>query len=323
MLIDTYGRTVNYLRISITDRCDLRCNYCIPKGFTEFEKPVHWLSFDDIERVVRQFALLGTRRFRLTGGEPLLRKDLVSLVKRLKAIEGVEDLSLSTNATQLSRYAKALYEAGLDRLNISLDSLSAHRMQEITGFDVKEKVMNGLQAARDAGFKNIKINMVVSEINQHEVEDMLKFCLKNHYVLRLIELMPMGTTGQQQAYVNLQPIIEKLSQRYHLKPSQHTYGGGPARYWDNQDHSFSIGYITPMSQHFCASCNRVRLAVDGTLYMCLGQEHQYALAPLLKSQASDQALNQAIQTAIHLKPQQHDFMEQPLKIVRFMSKTGG
>lgn len=323
MLIDRYGRTVNYLRISVTDRCDLRCTYCIPKGYHEFEKPQHWLSFDEIERIVRQFAQLGTRSFRLTGGEPLLRKNIVELTARLKAIDGVNDLSLSTNATQLAQYAEDLYRAGLDRLNISLDSLSQRGMKEITGSDVKGKVLNGIQAAKDAGFKNIKINMVLSKYNMHEVDAMVQFCMKNQFLLRLIELMPMGATGQRHDYINLQPIIERLSATYDLVPSQRKHGSGPARYWENADQTFSIGYITPLSQHFCATCNRVRLAVDGTLYMCLGQDYNYPLGTLIKSGATDDELRLAIEEAINLKPERHEFVEQPLKIVRIMSKTGG
>ena len=324
MLIDAYGRTVNYLRISVTDRCDLRCTYCIPKGFHEFEKPEHWLSFNEIERVVRQFAAMGTRRFRLTGGEPLLRKGIVELVARLKRIDGVEDLSLSTNATQLQHYAHDLRRAGLDRLNISLDSLSRNGIEKITGFDAKAKVMAGLQAASEAGFERTKINMVpLQGINDSEIDAMVEFCMQHQFILRLIELMPMGATAQQHQYLDLQPIITRISQQYSLIPSQQVYGGGPARYWQSQDGSFSMGYITPMSQHFCQTCNRVRMAVDGTLYMCLGQEHQYALAPLLKNHASDADLQAAIQAAIHLKPLQHTFNEEPKKIVRIMSMTGG
>jgi GTP 3',8-cyclase len=324
MLQDTYGRTVDYLRISITDRCDLRCTYCIPKGFTEFEKPSHWLSFDEIERVVKQFAALGTKRFRLTGGEPLLRKNIVNLVQRLKAIDGVEDLSLSTNATQLEHYAYDLKQAGLDRLNISLDSLSQDNLHKITGSDAQAKIMRGLKAAKNAGFKKTKINMVaLAGINEHEIERMVAFCIENSFILRLIELMPMGSTAQRHQYLNLQPIIEKLSKTFQLHPTEQTYGGGPARYWQNKEETFLMGYITPLSQHFCQTCNRVRLSVDGTLYMCLGHEYQYALAPLLKAQVADQDLQQAIKHAIQLKPLKHEFIEKPKKLIRVMSMTGG
>lgn len=324
MLIDRYSRTIDYLRISVTDRCDLRCTYCIPKGFTEFEKPQHWLSFDEIERVVRQFAAMGTHHFRLTGGEPLLRKNIVELVERLKAIEGVHELSLSTNATQLAHYAHDLKRAGLDRINVSLDSLTQQGISKITSFDAKEKVMAGLAAAKQAGFKHIKINMVpLKGINDNEIDEVVAFCMENHFILRLIELMPMGSTAQHHQYINLQPVIERLSREYALVPSTRQYGKGPAQYWQNKAGTFSMGYITPMSQHFCQSCNRVRLTVDGTLYMCLGQEQKYPLAPLLKAGVDDHTLQQAIRNAINLKPLQHDFVEQPLKLRRIMSHTGG
>ena len=246
------------------------------------------------------------------------------MVTRLKRIDGVEVLSLSTNATQLQHFAHDLRRAGLDRLNVSLDSLSRHGIEKITGFDAKAKVMAGLQAASDAGFVNTKINMVpLQGINDSEIDDMVAFCIKHQFILRLIELMPMGASAQQHQHLDLQPIIARISEQFQLIPSQKTYGGGPARYWQSQDGNFSMGYITPMSQHFCQTCNRVRMAVDGTLYMCLGQEHQYALAPLLKKNVSDADLQAAIQAAIHLKPLQHTFNEEPKKIVRIMSMTGG
>lgn len=324
MLIDRYNRKINYLRISVTDRCDLRCTYCIPKGYTEFEKPSHWLNFNDIERIVRQFTKMGTHHFRLTGGEPLLRKNIVELVTRLKAIDGVKDLSLSTNATQLEQYAIDLKRAGLDRINISLDSLTRQKIFNITGFDAKDKILSGLMAAKDAGFKQIKINMVpIQGINHLDIDQMVEFCMQNQFILRLIELMPMGENAHQHQYINLQPIIQQLSQKYNLSPSSEEFGQGPAKYWSNADKSFYMGYITPMSQHFCGDCNRVRLTVDGTLYMCLGQEHQYSLAALLQAKVDDHTLEQAIRNAINLKPLQHDFLEQPLRHIRNMSKTGG
>ncbi len=324
MLLDDFGRRISYLRISLIDKCDLRCTYCIPKGYTEFEKPEHWLSFEQIERVVRQFAAMGTHRFRLTGGEPLLRKNIVDLVRRLKDIDGVDDLSLSTNATQLQHYAHDLYLAGLNRLNVSLDALNPDIFKKITGSNVLDKVISGLLLARDVGFQNTKINMVVLKgINEHEIDAMVAFCMAHQFTLRLIELMPMGISAQQHESVDLQPIIQRLSQKYDLLPSLKLRGGGPARYWENAQGDFSLGYITPLSQHFCDTCNRVRLAVDGKLYMCLGDEYRYDLAPLLQTQTSDHELRQALQEAIRLKPQKHEFIEKPMKIVRIMSKTGG
>jgi len=324
MLSDRFGRTIDYLRLSVTDRCDLRCSYCIPKGFKGFEEPANWLTFDEISRVVAAFARLGTRRFRLTGGEPLLRRNLPALAASLAALPGVEDLSLSTNATQLAEHAHALHRAGVSRLNVSLDSLREDCVHDITGSHSLPKVLDGLRAARDAGFTRIKINMVpMAGVNEADIEPMVAFCIENGLILRLIEAMPMGSTGQQTRGLNLQHTLAQLQQRFDLRPSCKTLGGGPARYWESADGGFTLGLITPMSQHFCATCNRVRLSVDGTLYMCLGQEERFELRPLLRDGCSDAELEAAIRSAIELKPEKHEFTEQPQRVVRFMSMTGG
>ncbi len=323
-LIDPHGRSIDYIRLSVTDRCDLRCFYCLPKGFKNFEEPEHWLSFDEIERVIRAFAALGTRRVRITGGEPLVRKDLSTLTARLQNLPGIDDLSLSTNAVQLSRHAKNLYAGGVRRLNISLDSLNKKRFQEITGGKL-EKVINGLMAAEAAGFAPIKINMVVMKgINEDEVEAMVNFCIKHDFTLRFIETMPMGATGRDAVdhYVDLQTVRSKLEQRFDLVPGVMP-GGGPARYLQVAGTDLRIGFITPISQHFCETCNRVRLSVDGTLYLCLGQDHKFELRPLLRGGASDQELQTAIRHAVTLKPERHEFTEKPSQVVRFMSATGG
>ena len=322
MLIDKFGRTIDYLRISVTDRCNLRCSYCIPKGFNDFE--THWLTFDELMRVVRAFVRLGTKRFRLTGGEPLVRKNLTDLVHRIKKIDEVEDLSITTNGTLLTSHAKSLFEAGLDRLNISLDSLNRKNIEDITGLDCLEQVMEGLRTAKQLGFHKIKINMVVlPDKNMAEIERMLEFCIEHGFILCLIEVMPMGKTGQNMTTVSLQPIIQELRKHYDLRSTMKIIGNGPARYWETSTGNVCLGLITPLSQHFCATCNRVRLSVDGTLYMCLGQDNNFALRPLLRNHCSDKELDQAIQEAIELKPKEHDFLKQPNKIMRIMSKTGG
>ena len=324
MLIDKFGRTIDYLRISVTDRCNLRCSYCIPKGFNDFETPDHWLTFDELMRVVRAFVRLGTKRFRLTGGEPLVRKNLTDLVHRIKKIDEVEDLSITTNGTLLTSHAKSLFEAGLDRLNISLDSLNRKNIEDITGLDCLEQVMEGLRTAKQLGFHKIKINMVVlPDKNMAEIERMLEFCIEHGFILCLIEVMPMGKTGQNMTTVSLQPIIQELRKHYDLHSTMKIIGNGPARYWETSTGNVCLGLITPLSQHFCTTCNRVRLSVDGTLYMCLGQDNNFALRPLLKNHCSDKELDQAIQEAIELKPKEHDFLKQPNKIMRIMSKTGG
>ncbi len=324
MLQDRFGRSIEYVRLSVTDRCDLRCSYCIPKGFKGFEEPSHWLTFDEIERLMRVFVSLGTRRLRLTGGEPLLRRGIAELAGRLKRIPGLADLSLSTNATQLARHADVLKAAGVDRINVSLDSLRRDCITEVTGLDSLPKILEGLTAAKKAGLAPIKINMVAMRgVNDGEIDDMAAFCLENGFILRLIEAMPMGDTGRATNYLDLQPVLAHLRDKFDLVPQTQELGGGPARYWGSRDGSFTVGVITPISQHFCATCNRVRLSVDGTLYLCLGQDEKMELRPLLRGGASDEELAAAIREAIELKPEKHEFREQPHKLVRFMSMTGG
>lgn len=324
MLQDRFGRTIQYLRLSVTDRCDLRCSYCLPRHFKGYEEPAHWLSFAEIERVARIFAHLGVSRVRLTGGEPLLRRDLPVLVANLAALPGVEDLSLSTNATQLNKYAGVLREAGLQRLNISLDSLKRDCVNTITGRDSFDRIMQGLMAGKAAGFQPIKINMVALKgVNEDEIEDMAAFCLAHDFILRVIEAMPMGETGQNAAFLSIDKVREQLVRAFDLIPQSDELGGGPARYWQPRTGRGAIGFITPLSQHFCASCNRVRLSVDGTLYLCLGQEEKFALRPLLRGGASDEEIAAAIRQAIELKPERHEFHEAKTKIIRVMAQTGG
>ena len=323
ILQDRFGRHVEYLRLSVTDRCDLRCTYCIPEGYKGFEEPELWLSFDEIERVIGAFARLGVSKIRLTGGEPLTRRNLPELAHRLSAIDGVNDLSLSTNATQLARHAVELKKAKISRLNVSLDSLNPKRFSQIVRRDCLDQVLAGLMAAKDAGFAPIKINMVVmAGVNDDEIDDMVAFCIQHNFTLRMIEAMPMGETGRNSQYLNLQPVKARLQQRFGLIDGVMA-GGGPARYLKSPDGAFTVGFITPMSQHFCDTCNRVRLSVDGTLYMCLGQDESLALRPLLRAGASDDELATAIRAAIELKPQRHEFNEKPGQVVRFMSLTGG
>lgn len=296
----------------------------MPQGFTDFQVPEHWLTFDEIERVIGVFGKLGVTRIRLTGGEPLVRKGVPELAARLAALPGIDDLSLSTNATRLARHAGELHRAGVSRINVSLDSLRSERFKAITQGKL-EKVMAGLMAARSAGFRPIKINMVVmAGVNDDEVEDMVEFCIEHDFTLRFIETMPMGSTGRSASehYVNLQDVRKRLEQRYELLPGVMP-GGGPARYVRVAGTELRIGFITPISQHFCATCNRVRLSVDGVLYLCLGQEDKVELRPLLRSGATDSELEQAIVAAIARKPERHEFRDRPEQVLRFMSMTGG
>ena len=323
LLADRFGRRIDYLRLSVTDRCDLRCSYCMPKGFCGFEEPANWLNFDEIERLLAVFGKLGVHRVRITGGEPLLRRDLPQLVARLYRLKGIKDLSLSTNATQLDRHANDLKAAGLTRINVSLDSLRRERIEQITGRDCYDRILSGLMAGKRAGLAPIKINMVVMRgVNDDEIDDMAAFCVDHGFILRLIETMPVGDAGRSAQYLDLQPVRDRPQQRFDLVDAL-VPGGGPARYLRSSDGRFSVGFITPLSQHFCETCNRVRLGVDGTLYMCLGQDEKFDFRPLLRSGATEDQIEAAIRTAIELKPQRHEFRELPGKIIRVMSSTGG
>ena len=323
-LTDPFGRSVEYIRLSVTDRCDLRCFYCLPGDYRDFSEPEEWLSFEEIERLIGAFVASGVRRVRITGGEPLVRKNLPELAGNLARIPGLLDLSLSTNAVGLGRQAEKLKSAGISRINASLDTLRTDRFKDITRGNLN-KVIDGLMAAKRAGFSPIKINMVIMKgINDDEVEDMIEFCIEHDFTLRFIETMPMGDTGRNAAsyYLSLQDVKNRLAERYELIPGVMP-GGGPARYVQVAGSQLRIGFITPISQHFCETCNRVRLAVDGTLYLCLGQEHKFEFRPLLRDGISDAELLDAVQYAITLKPERHEFNDKPQQVVRFMAKTGG
>lgn len=323
MLCDNHGRRIEYLRLSVTDRCDLRCTYCMPEGFKGYEEPANWLTFDEIERVAKVFAGLGVRRIRLTGGEPLLRGNLASLAGRLFALPGITDLSLSTNATRLAKYARVLRKAGISRLNVSLDTLRPTRFAAITKRDVLASVLSGLMAAKEAGFGPIKINMVVmAGVNDDEIDAMVAFCVEHGFILRMIETMPVGETGRNAGFVALTPIRERLRLRFGLVDGV-VPGGGPAHYLVSPDRRFQVGFITPMSQHFCETCNRVRLSVDGTLYTCLGQNDKVDLRTLLRRGCSDAELAASLVEGVNRKPFKHEFGEDPAKVIRFMSSTGG
>ena len=323
-LTDPFGRSVEYIRLSVTDRCDLRCFYCLPGDYRDFSEPEEWLSFQEIERLIGAFVASGVRRVRLTGGEPLVRKNLPELAGNLARIPGLLDLSLSTNAVGLGRQAEKLKSAGISRINVSLDTLRTDRFKDITRGNL-DKVIDGLMTAKRAGFSPIKINMVILKgINDDEVEDMIEFCIEHDFTLRFIETMPMGDTGRNAAshYLSLQDVKKRLDERYELIPGVMP-GGGPATYLQVAGSQLRIGFITPISQHFCETCNRVRLAADGTLYLCLGQDHKFEFRPLMRAGISDAELLDAVQHAITLKPERHEFNDKPQQIVRFMAETGG
>jgi cyclic pyranopterin phosphate synthase len=321
---DRYGRHIHYLRLSVTDRCDFRCTYCLPRSHRGFATPQEWLTAAEIARLGRIFSGLGVNHIRLTGGEPLVRPELPEIVHRLGALPGIEDLSLSTNASRLAKYASQLKASGISRLNISLDSLDPETFKGLTGGRL-EKVLMGIEAARKAGFAPIKVNMVVMRgVNDHEVNDMVEFCRREGLTLRFIEAMPIGPGGQeaQDHYMSLLEVEQRLREQCKLKPAA-MKGSGPARYFQIDDSELLIGFITPQSQHFCDTCNRVRLSVTGELYLCLGQENKVELGTMLRAGASDEQLQSAILEGIANKPKRHDFSCAPAAIARPMSALGG
>jgi cyclic pyranopterin phosphate synthase len=323
-LVDPYKRRIDYLRVSVTDRCDLRCQYCLPEDFKGFEEPANWLTHAEMARLIGLFVGLGVRKVRLTGGEPLTRRNVSELAARVAALPGVTDLAISTNGTRLARHAAELRQAGVRRLNVSLDTLDAATFKEITRRDCLDDVLHGLDVAHEVGFDSIKINCVVhSATHEDDVARLLDYTMSRGFILRLIETMPMGASGRQFKHVNLNEMGARLAARYGLVPTVEHRGPGPARYWVTHDNVPALGLITPMSQHFCETCNRVRLSVDGTLFLCLGQENQVPLGTALRDGASDEDLRKLILGGIAAKPERHEFTTAPERIIRVMAKTGG
>lgn len=322
-LLDGCSRTVEYLRLSVTDRCDLRCTYCLPPGFKNFVTPSNWLTFDEIELFVGLLARAGLKKVRLTGGEPLTRPGLSELARRLRLIPGLDDLSLSTNGTRLAELAGSLRQAGIARINVSLDTLDAGRFRQITGRDALANVLHGLESARQAGFAPIKINMVVmGGVNDDEVNAMVEYCAERGFVLRLIETMPLGRAGSSVRHVNLQPVKQRLQSRYGLIDGA-VPGGGPAKYLVSPDGRFNIGFITPLSQHFCAACNRIRLSADGKLYTCLDGQASLDVGALIRAETAEADLMAALAGALRSKPVRHDFGVPGSRENRIMAAIGG
>ncbi len=327
-LIDPFARAVTYLRVSVTDRCDLRCVYCMAEDMTFLPKP-EILSLEEIERLATAFIRAGVTKLRITGGEPLVRRGVITLIERLGARlngGGLEELTLTTNGTNLARFAQPLARAGIKRINVSLDTLNPERFARITRWGRIDRVFEGLAAAQDAGLA-IKINTVaLLGENEHELDAMIEWCGREKFDFCLIETMPMGEISADRGtqYLTLQTVRARLAKRWTLNPS--TYAtGGPARYETVAETGQRIGFITPFSHNFCESCNRVRLTVTGTLFMCLGQDDAADLRAPLRAGADDAALDAAIREAISRKPRGHDFAigrRQPA-VARHMSVTGG
>jgi cyclic pyranopterin phosphate synthase len=328
-LIDPFGRAITYLRISVTDRCDLRCVYCMAEDMT-FLPRADILTLEEIERLADAFLRLGVRKLRITGGEPLVRRNVLSLFHRLgqRLGQGLEELTLTTNGTQLGRYAEELAAAGVRRVNVSLDTLDADRFARITRWGRLAPVLAGLRAARAAGLA-IKINTVVlRHENAEEIPEILAWCGEHGYDLTLIETMPLGDTGadRNDQYMPLSLVRANLRRRFTLDESDYATGG-PARYVTVRESGIRLGFITPLTHNFCESCNRVRLTATGTLYLCLGQDDSADLRRVLRTTDDDAVLEDAVRAAIAQKPRGHDFFidrrQTKPSLARHMSVTGG
>lgn len=328
-LIDRFGRKVTYVRMSITDRCDFRCVYCMDEEMT-FMPREKLLTLEEIVFLLRAFCELGVEKVRITGGEPLVRRNVDWLFKQLgelKRTTSLKELTLTTNGSQLPRYAKALSEAGVDRINISLDSLDADKFKALTRTGELQQVLDGIAAAKEAGFKRIKLNAVIMKgRNEDEIVDLAEFAVENGMDISYIEEMPLGHVDHDrgESYCSSDEVLEVLQTRFSLQPSIATTGG-PSRYYQVADSQNRIGFISPHSHNFCSSCNRVRVTTEGRLLLCLGQEHSMDLRDVIRRYPGDMnKLKQAIVKSMDIKPEGHDFnIEAKPVIFRHMSVTGG
>ena len=328
-LIDPFGREINYLRVSVTDRCDFRCTYCMSENMTFLPKK-DILSLEELEIICNAFIKLGTKKIRLTGGEPLVRKGILNLIKNLgkKIGNGLDELTLTTNGSQLEKYAEFLKENGVNRVNVSVDHLDSNKFREITRWGDLDKVLTGIEKAKSVGIK-VKINTVaLKDFNEKNIIEMIEWCSLNECDMTLIEVMPMGDIGSDNRfnqYLPLSEVKERLSRKFNLIniPKK---TGGPARYYKIEGKKIDLGFITPLTHNFCETCNRVRLTCTGILYMCLGQDDNVNLKNILRNKGSS-FLEDSLFKAISRKPKGHDFniSKSGINISsnRYMSVTGG
>lgn len=326
-LIDPFGRRITYLRLSVTDRCDFRCTYCMSEDMV-FAPRAQILSLEELYAVADAFIGLGVKRIRITGGEPLVRKGLTGLLAQLGARPELEDLAITSNGSQLAELAPQLRAAGVKRLNISLDSLQRERFAAFTRRDKLEQVLQGIEAARAAGFTRIKLNSVVQKgRNDDEVLDLVEFAVERGLDISFIEEMPLGSISshsREATFCSSDEVRQRIEQRYTLVRSSRVTGG-PSRYWQVVGSDTRVGFISPHSHNFCGDCNRVRVTAEGKLVLCLGHEGALDLKALLRRYPGDgQRLRQALVEALQLKPERHHFqVEEQVQVLRFMSMTGG
>lgn len=326
-LVDRFGRHVTYARLSVTDRCDFRCVYCMSEDMT-FLPRAQVLTLEEIHDIGRAFTRLGVTKLRLTGGEPLVRRNVMSLIEQLGRLPGLHELVLTTNGSQLERLAGPLRDAGVARINVSLDSLDPTRFRNITRTGDLARVLRGIEAAREAGFRRLKLNAVIlKHRNEDEILDLVDFVVERGMDISFIEEMPLGLIDEHDralAFYSSDQVRSDIETRYRLIPTTETTGG-PSRYFQVGDTDSRVGFISPHSHNFCESCNRVRVTVQGRLLLCLGQEHSVDLRQVLRSHPGDGArLEQAIVDAMAIKPKGHDFdLSRQAVILRHMSVTGG
>jgi cyclic pyranopterin phosphate synthase len=326
-LIDPFGRRITYVRMSVTDRCDFRCVYCMDEVMT-FLPRQQVLSLEEIQLIARAFSDMGVSKIRLTGGEPLVRKDVMSLFHGIGRLDGLNDFCLTTNGSQLVRYARELKAAGVNRINISLDSLNADLFKELTRTGKLAQVLAGVDAAREAGFDSIKLNAVILKgRNDHEIPALVDFVRKNGLDISFIEEMPLGQISEhdrEETYCSSDYVRATIHRLYPLIASAESTGG-PSRYWRMHDSESRIGFISPHSHNFCGECNRVRVTVEGKLLLCLGNENSVDLKAVIRRYPGDfNRLKETIREAITHKPEEHHFTtDGDVQIVRFMNTTGG
>ena len=332
-LKDNYHRTIDYLRVSITDRCNLRCIYCMPSGGLIPIEHKEILRYEEIIRVIRIAAKIGVRKIRITGGEPLVRRNIVYFIESIKNIPGIEDLSLTTNGILLSRYAEELKSAGLDRVNVSLDTLKPKRYREITRSGDLSLVLKGIEAIEKVGLNPIKINMVpIRGVNSDEIEEFARLTLKAAYQVRFIEYMPFGSEDMwsPEKFISTEEIKSIVEGIGPLIPAK-LRKSGPARYFRFENATGVIGFISPISNHFCNECNRLRLTADGKLRPCLFSETEIDLKPALRGGSSDDEIERLIKLSIEVKPEGHNIGPQKLSSLiknreyckKPMSRIGG